>query len=117
VDAEFRWQSEEEGSSLVQFRLCPDPASVPLDDAFANREPNPRTFVLTSAMQALKEYENLVRIPHIESDPIIFNGKQPILAATLRSDMYPRRFLAVKLDSVGNQILQHLPNLDVVRGN
>lgn len=56
------WQCEVKSCAVSEFRLHPDSATVPFNDAFADRQPDTRTWILGMAVQALEDYEYFFRV-------------------------------------------------------
>src|SRR5580698_640746 len=98
----------EGGSSARRGLLQPDTAAVLLHDTLANRQSNAAARVLITAVQALEESENPLRILRLDSDPIVNHGKYPPAVLLDCSDLDTRSLLAAILDGVANQILEDL---------
>lgn len=57
--------------------LKPDPAAMPLDDPFADGQPDSRAGVFLTGMQTLKNNKYPVFIFFINTDAVVFYGKNP----------------------------------------
>src|SRR5262249_41764550 len=105
------WKRHIEGCSLVRFAFGPRASSVAMHDAAHICEPDAGSFKLVRPMEPLKDAEQLARILHVESYPIVLYenhdfSRQLTIDADLNFGYWPG---TCKLDGIGHQIHEHLP--------
>src|SRR5579862_6549261 len=109
--APSQWQCETEQRALSGHRFHPDAAAIPLDDALANRQADAGSRVGIS-MQALENAEDLLGIFRLDPDAVVAHGEQPVYGPAFCSDVNLGWIRTAILDSVANQVLQELHELD-----
>src|SRR5580658_128954 len=100
---------EREYRAVVHLAFGPHPSAVPGNHPMHDGESDARAAKLVGAVQALENAEELVRIIHIESDPVV-----PDRVLILRSDFATADFdaraglFAAVFDGVGDQVGPYL---------
>src|SRR5690349_11435618 len=64
-------------TSFSRRRIHPYPAAMQLDYFFNMRQPDPRTFIVGTVVQALEDDENPFLVLLFDADAIIAEGKLP----------------------------------------
>ena len=59
---------------------------MPVGDAAANGQTNPRALIFVAAVQALKNGEDFVHVLFFESDAVVLNGDFTNLFARVRAE-------------------------------
>ena len=104
------------GTGRVKRKVDPPPfwpassqiaPAVVLDDLAAHREPDPGPRVDVPGVQALEDDEDPVGVLGVDADAVVGHGELPALAVAARRDAHQRRLVAVELDRVGDQVLEH----------
>ena len=88
--------------------LQPDTAAVLLHHALTDRQSDAASRVLISAVQAVEEPENLVRILLFNANPVIGDREQIPAFLLIGCNMDTRRLLTVVLNRVADQVLKKL---------
>src|SRR5579863_2520284 len=106
-----RTEREEKRRSLIDRRLGPYSATVPLNDALHNRQAHSGTFEIARFVQALKNSEKLFRVLHLEAHPVVAD-KHNALAALHGLSHLDHSVLAPPrvLHGIGEQIHEYLPH-------
>jgi len=79
---------------------------MPLDNAFAKRQPNAGSRILGVRVQPLEELEYSVAIFRVYADAVITHSELCDVPLWLRADVNVRRFRTPKLDGIAYQILE-----------
>src|ERR1035437_3959894 len=115
VSLEFG-DGEAEGGSRPWLRFHPELSPQPLYDFPADREPNPGARVLVPGMQTLKHPEDAFGMLRFDPDAVILDRNRPLAVAVHRGNVDSRAFFHFpELDGVGEQVLEHLGELPLVR--
>src|SRR5688572_20121104 len=99
---------EEKSSSFVGSGFGPDAAAVAGDDFVDGGETDASPFKFRSVVQSLERTEQLGRVVHVESSPVVANEKEGSRLVAIA----PKRNLCLwlfgcELPSVPEQILKH----------
>ena len=96
--------------ALPEARFHPDSATVPFDDPIRNCQPyaRPRIDVV---MNAPENPENAIAMPGLNSNPVISNGKQPVVLLLGRPNMDLRPALPSELYGVFDQAGEDVSDL------
>jgi hypothetical protein len=89
---------------------------VAFDDAFADGQSNAGAGVLFAGMETLEDMENTFEILGVDADAVVAHGKNPATRLGLGADMDLGRLFAVKLEGIGNKILEQLHELGGIDG-
>src|SRR5579863_10107032 len=104
-----RTENEEKRCSLVDRRLGPNSATVPLNDALHDRQANSSALEIAGLVQALKNSEKLFRVLHLEADPVVANKYNALAVLHGLSDLDHSVLLpAGVLHSIREQIHEYL---------
>ena len=68
-------QRDNEGRALPDFAPGCNGSAVAVGDAAANGQADTGPFIFTPSVQSLKHYEDLLRIPLLETDAVVLNGE------------------------------------------
>jgi hypothetical protein len=110
-------ERETESGSGIDFRLDPDPASMPLHNFLADSKSHSGAGVF-AAMETLEDAKHLLGILGLDSDAIVFDRNQPFVAAAPSRDTNSRRYLRLRvLDRVDRQVLKQARELDWIALN
>ena len=96
---------------MARLRFGPDAAAVALDNLFANGQADAGAGIFFLGMQALEDLKDAVGILRIKADAVIpdeTSHSSPFLPGR---KMNPGGLVVVKLDGVGDEILQQLAHL------
>src|SRR5712691_8957668 len=99
--------SEEKRCSLTRGRLDPHTPAVPLDDLFADGQPDTCARIFLPSMQALEDVKDALGMPRLESNSVIAHGKAPLLSVLFGGDVDAGALTAAELDGIAEQVLQH----------
>ncbi len=102
----FHRQRKKESRSLFGLRFDPHAATVALDDAFADREADTGARIFFTVMQALENDKNTLKIPGVNADAVVADGKYPVLFILPDTHMNPGAFLPPEFDGIPNQVLE-----------
>lgn len=75
------WHGKVEDCSLVELRIEPDAAAVPLDDLLADGQPYAGPGILILGMQPLEHLEDLLLLFLRDADAVVRRGKCPLKKA------------------------------------
>lgn len=101
-----RRQTEEERRTFARFWIDPDASLMTLDNFLADRKPDARTGIIFLAMQPLKPMKMRWAYCGSMPMPIVLDGENPFLVASLAADLYRGIGGAAKLERVAQQILE-----------
>jgi len=87
---------------------------VALDDALAERQPDSGTRVFVLAVQSLEYAEDAVGIVGVDTDALVLDRDDPLVAVPFGRDLHPWRLVAAVVEGVFHQVLEDLPELVVV---
>src|ERR1700761_6904355 len=73
------WEGEEDRGTDARTGLRPNLSLVPLDNFFANGQPNPSARILAPAIEPLEQAEDALAKLRLETDPVIANREQPVV--------------------------------------
>ena len=79
---------------------------MPLNHLLADRQTNARAGIDCFGVQPLKDDEDTFGILGLDSDAVVLEGKDPLIAAYYRGNMDPRWLLSAVFDAVTDQILK-----------
>lgn len=79
-------QREVEGGSLFHFRVRPDAATVPVNDALDDRKSDTSAGELIFAMEALEDAEKLFRELHVKSRTVVLDQDMPLVSRIFRGN-------------------------------
>src|SRR4051794_9442617 len=101
---------EPEGTPLTRPAIRPDPAAVVLDDSLAHRQADPRTRVVTAAVEAVERLEDLARVLGVHPDAVVGHGEahEPVVARRADGDS---RLALRELDRVADEVLENLAEI------
>ena len=103
-------QSERERGALIRLTLRPDPPAVPLDDPLDDRQADAGAFEFVRGMQPLENAEQLADVPHVEAGAVVTHEEHGFAVHFVATHFDDRRIaLPRELESVGEQVRQHLP--------
>ena len=105
---------EEKFGALAGFRLDPHAASVALHDLVTDRQTYSTPGIFAASVKALKQTKHLFVILSIDPNPVIYNTKLPHPAILLRGNMDPRRRFAPVLETISDEILKKLLDMNFV---
>ncbi len=89
---------------------------MPLHDALTQRQADPGAFILFSCVQSLKDLKDALALPGVNADAIVRHREHPFIIRLPRRDVYVRRrVLPAELYRVGDQVLQDLSQLRLIR--
>src|SRR5580765_4570353 len=98
-------QGEVERRTAVHFRIGPDAAAVPVNDAADMGEADAGTFEFIILMKPLKDPEEIAGVAHVESGAIVAYKESALALSGLAADLDDRRRpLAGVLDRVAQQV-------------
>src|SRR5918999_4712864 len=100
--------------ALAEARLDPDAPAVALDHLLADREADARSGVLALVVQTLEHHEDALEILRLDADAVVSNFKGPGGGSLGDPYMYPWNRSRVELERVAHQVLEELPELDLV---
>src|SRR5262249_38712501 len=86
-------EREVERRAVVHLGLGPHPATVSVHDALHDGQPDAGPLVVLGTMQALEDAEQLVRVPDVESYPVVLHEVHAFAVLLARTDV-DRRQLA-----------------------
>src|SRR5271166_1059704 len=111
----FIRNGEMEGGTCSRFRLHPHAAAVPFHNLFADRQANAGARILLTAVQALENNENPVKILRGYANAVIAYAELPGTMLPYCGNMNAGRFLPPpELDGIAEQILEKLRQLRLV---
>src|SRR5208337_568537 len=111
----FIRNGEMESGTCSRFRLHPHAATMALHNLFADRQANARAGIFLTAMQALKNNENPVKILRSDADAVIAYAELPSTVLPSSGNVNAWRFLRPpELDGIAEQILEKLRQLRLV---
>jgi hypothetical protein len=88
---------------------------VAFDDFLGDRQADPAALVFAPAVQALKHLEDALRILLLDADPVVRDREYHLAVLGDRVDPDVRRpVLGMELERIAEEVLQHLPKLDLV---
>src|SRR5512139_2040076 len=102
-----RRQGEVERGTRRYGGFYPDPAAVALHDPAADGEADAVAAVPVLAAEALEHLEDDAEIRGVDAHAVVLHRKLPLRAGAPRRDVHARRLIAVELDRVAHQVLQH----------
>src|SRR5207245_9292737 len=83
---------------------------MPVDDAPHSRQTDTRPRKLTLAVEPLEGAEQLVRVDHVEPDPVVTDEQAGVTVDDLRTDLDPGdRLLAGELEGVADEVREEDP--------
>src|SRR6185437_16512039 len=99
-------KGEVERRAATGLALCPDPATVPLDDSAHDREADSGALEFLGAVQALKDAEEPLGALRIEARAVVSNRVKPAAFGPLRTVDGNERLLAAagELQRVGDEV-------------
>src|SRR5581483_8375605 len=99
------FEREVECGSFADLRFSPDAASVAVNDALDEGEPDSGSLVLGLAVQSLKHAEELVRVPHVESDSVVPHVVNGLAVLLVRAHLDASSLASsAELDCVGEKV-------------
>jgi hypothetical protein len=110
-------QCKVEGRALFWLRFNPDLPAMAFDDFFANRQANASAGIFPARMQALKELKNAFIVLGFDADAVVPHGKLPNAFFVYRRNMDFRGAVASKFETVAQQVLEKLSQLDAIGKN
>src|SRR5580692_2502093 len=111
VSGHFLWQREMEAGTLAHRPLGPYAAPVAVDDSLDRRKTDSGPGKLLGAVKSLEGREELFRIGHIKTRPVVSYGVDPraILLFGLEQDAWVRTACG-EFPGVPKEILENRPN-------
>src|SRR5213594_3289992 len=99
------FKSEIESGALMQLRLSPHAAAMPVDDALDDGETDTGPFVFLSPVQALEHAKEFVRVAHVKAGAIVFNKVDRFAGSFLATDFnFAQVAFAGVLEGIGEKI-------------
>ena len=105
---------EEEFGAFAGFRLDPHTAPVALHDLVTDRQTYSASCILRASVQAFKKPKDLLVILLIDPNPVVRDAKLPHLVILLRGNMDPRGSFAPVLETIPDEILQKLLDMNFI---
>jgi hypothetical protein len=99
-------ESEVEARAFAGFRLGPDEAAMPVDDALADRQAYARTGDIGLPVQPLEYSEHPFGIPLVEPDAVVANGESPKVIVPLGADLDSWTVFGLELQRVADDVLE-----------
>jgi len=102
-------EGKAEGGSLSGGGIDPDPTTILVNDASADRQTDSGPCILILCMQTLKQPKNMLLILWVDTDSVVTYGEYPVPVLPLRR--YAHRgnsFGAAVFDRIADQILKKL---------
>jgi hypothetical protein len=91
---------EQKVGTLAGFRLYPNAALGPLENAFTDGQSHSGPAGFCAVVEAFENAEDLVVICRINADTVILHGESPETITAGGGKMYPRNILAPILDCI-----------------
>ena len=85
---------------------------MPLDDALADAQSNPRTWQL--GMQSTEDDKDVFELLGVDPDTVVLDREDPAVLGLLRGDVDFRCFLPSKLYRIGDEVSPQLHQLGVI---
>ncbi len=80
-------------------------------DFFANGQPYAGAGVFSAGVEPLEHLKDALGILRLNADPVILNGKSPLISIRFGSDADFRPALVAIFDRIANEILEQLGEL------
>src|SRR6266545_7297097 len=103
-----RRNREEERRAFAGLALDPNAAAVPLDDLFADAQPDARAREFFLSVKPLKNHEDALEILRRDANAIVAHGQFPDRPLALAADVDLRRRFSVELEGVAHEVLEKL---------
>src|SRR5271165_4044089 len=85
----------------------PDPATEVVDDLAAHGQADAGTRICGPLVQPLEDEENAISVLRLDADSVIRDREHPERAVAVGRDDDARRLLALELQRVAEQVLEH----------
>ena len=106
-------EGEKEGGAFVDLGFGPNFAAVLADDARDGGEADASTLEFFGAMEALKDAEQFVRIPHVKTCPVIADKIDVLVLFKFTADFYDGGLaLTAVFEGVGKEVTKQLGHLE-----
>src|SRR5262245_39517414 len=104
-----------DGRSLARLPLRPNASAVAVNDSLDDRQAKSGSLKLSDGVKPLKDTKQLVRIPHVEADTVVFNTKDILIVLRCAACLNRRRLPAArKLQRIREQIDEDLPEQNFI---
>src|SRR5581483_2915052 len=111
LSSSLRRQREIEDGAAVDHSLGPHAPSVPLHDPLDDREADAGAFELLGAVEALEDPEELARVPHVETRPVVLDEVDRLALPATAADLDHRLGApARELPGVADEVHEDLPD-------
>ena len=88
---------------------------MPFNDLLANGQPYPSARIFTASVESLEKDKDSLGVLGVEADPVIADGKSPLVALLRRRDMDVRWELTPELKGITQQVLKYTAQLRDIR--
>src|ERR1035437_893477 len=107
-------KGEPESAATPNRRIDPYSPLVALDDSLADCQADAAARIFLPRVQTTEYHEYLLSVLGRNADPVVAYEQSPLSVATLGAKLDPRRFLAMELHRVADEVLVELAHLKAI---